>query len=119
MRASETDNTNTQRLDIWLFRTRLFKTRSLAAKMVSKGKLRHTRAGQTLRVKKPHYNLRAGDGLLFMRGDTLLNVTVTAMPLRRGPAAEARLHYELIETAQSTRAAHVDKSASNRHIRPA
>jgi len=106
----------TQRIDIWLFRTRLFKTRSLAAKTVTKGKVRLTRAEQTQRVSKPHYGVRAGDGLSFMRGETLLNVTVTAMPQRRGPAPEARTHYELHETAHSTRRTDVDKSPVKRHI---
>jgi len=51
-----------------------------------------------------------------MRGETLLNVTVTAMPERRGPASEARAHYELMETASSTRRRDVDKPPVNRHI---
>lgn len=117
MTAERLEIETTQRLDIWLYRTRLFKTRSLAAKTIAKGKVRLTRADNTDRIYKAHYALRAGDGLSFMRGETLLNVTVTAMPQRRGPASEARAHYELMEMAHSTRSSDVDKSPLNRHIR--
>lgn len=85
--------------------------------MITKGKLRLTRSGQTTRVRKPHYSVRAGDGLSFMRGQTLLNVTVTAMPLRRGPALEARAHYELMEMTSTQPRQDVDKSPVSRHIR--
>lgn len=105
-----------QRLDIWLYRTRLFKTRSAAAAAVTKGKLRLTRAGRTERIRKPHYNVRAGDGLSFMRGQTLLSVTVSAMPARRGPAPEARDHYEVNEAATSSPTAGIDKSTLSRQI---
>jgi ribosome-associated heat shock protein Hsp15 len=118
LEAVSPDAEPTQRLDVWLFRTRLFKTRSLAAKTISKGKLRLTRTGQTQRISKPHYNVRAGDGLSFMRGQTMLSVSVSSMPERRGPASEARAHYELMETANSSQRQDVDKSAANRHIRP-
>lgn len=104
------------RLDLWLYRSRLLKTRSAASKIISKGKLRLTRAGRTDRVKKPHYIVRAGDGLSFMRGQTLLSVTVIAMPERRGPAPEARTHYELNTTADSNTMQNVDKSPPSRHI---
>ena len=110
------DQSAVQRLDIWLFRTRLFKNRSLASKTIAAGKVRLTRAGQTTRISKPHYQLRAGDGLSFMRGETMFNITVTAMPERRGPAPEARTHYILMETAASSRRTDVDKSEPNRHI---
>ena len=116
MESDIAETLETQRLDIWLYRTRLFKTRSLAVKTIKKGKVRLTRAEQTTRVSKPHYQLRAGDGLSFMRGETMFNITVTAMPQRRGPAPEARVHYELKETAASSRRTDVDKSPSNRHI---
>ena len=46
----------------------------------------------------------------------MFNITVAAMPQRRGPAAEARVHYELKETAASSRRTDVDKSPANRHI---
>ena len=116
MGSNSAETSETQRLDIWLYRTRLFKTRSLAVKTIKKGKLRITRAEQTTRISKPHYQLRTGDGLSFMRGETMFNITVAAMPQRRGPAAEARVHYELKETAASSRRTDVDKSPSNRHI---
>ncbi|MGB0907191.1 MAG: RNA-binding S4 domain-containing protein [Maricaulaceae bacterium] len=80
---------------MWLFRTRLLKTRSNAVHLITKGKVRLTRNGQTSRVKKAHTLVRAGDGLSFMRGTTLLTLTVEGMPVRRGPSAEARVHYDL------------------------
>lgn len=117
MGAENIEGSDGQRLDIWLFRTRLFKTRSLATKMITKGKLRLTRNGHTTRVKKPHYSVRAGDGLSFMRGQTVLNLTVIALPPRRGPAPEAQTHYELMESATKAQRQDVDKSPVKRHIR--
>jgi len=89
-----------QRLDIWLFRTRLVKSRSLAQNLVNKGKVRLTRNGQTLRIKKPHIHVNQGDILTFMRGRNLMNVEVLGMGDRRGPASEAQTFYRKIEAIE-------------------
>jgi len=86
------------RLDVWLYRTRLFKTRSLAAKNIQKGKIRITRHGKTQRTTKPHLLLRQGDGVTFMRGSKLVQVQMISAGTRRGPAPEAQGLYHICET---------------------
>lgn len=85
----------TQRLDIWLYRTRLIKTRALATRQVTKGKIRLTRDGRTERITKPHYQVRIGDQITLMRGGHLVQLTVAGLPTRRGPASEAQDCYRL------------------------
>jgi len=84
------------RLDIWLFRTRLVKSRKLAAHLISKGRVRHTRNGQTIRVKKPHHLIKSGQSVTFMRGPTLISVEMISAGTRRGPAPEAQRLYRLL-----------------------
>ena len=82
-----------QRLDAWLWRARFFKTRSLAAAVVAKGRVRVN--GD--RVAKASRQVRAGDVLTFPQGDAIRVVRVVDFAERRGPAAEARLLYESVE----------------------
>jgi len=86
------------RVDKWLWYARFFKTRSLAGKFVSGGHLRLN----SLRVAKPSRALRPGDVLTFPRSRRIRVVRVLALPARRGPATEARTHYEDL-TEDSTR----------------
>jgi len=81
------------RLDVWLFRTRLFKTRSLATKMILKGKIRVTRHGKTERIMKPHLYLKPGEQVTFMRGNKLMQIEMLSAGTRRGPAPEAQSLY--------------------------
>ena len=85
-----------QRLDVWLYRTRFFKTRSLATKTIVKGKIRITRNGQTERTTKPHVKLRSGDRAVFVRGKTLIHVEMIDVATRRGPATEAQTLYRIL-----------------------
>jgi len=39
-KAKTSEDEETQRLDIWLFRTRLFKTRALSARIIRMGRVR-------------------------------------------------------------------------------
>lgn len=96
--SNETPQDEACRLDVWLYRTRLFKTRSLATKTIRKGKIRITRHGKTERTTKPHLLLRAGDGVTFMRGKQLMQVEMIAAGTRRGPAPEAQALYHICET---------------------
>jgi len=84
------------RLDVWLFRARLMKTRKGSAELISKGKVRLTRNQETRRVTKPGLKVHIGDMIAFMRGPTLFQVEITAQPLRRGPAKEARECYKIL-----------------------
>ena len=85
------------RADVWLWRARFFKTRSLAARFVEEGRVRLTRAGTETRLDKPSRTVKAGDGLVFALGGRLIAVRVEAMGERRGPAAEARGLYSPLE----------------------
>ena len=90
-----------QRLDKWLWQTRFYKTRGLAQRMCSAGKVRIN----SQRVRKAHYALKPGDILTFPQGSRIRVVRILAMPERRGPAAEARLCYKDLEPDEVTREA--------------
>nr|WP_216366881.1 RNA-binding S4 domain-containing protein [Halovulum dunhuangense] len=77
-------------MDKWLWQARFFKTRSLAAKVVSDGGIRVNGA----RVSKPATTLRLGDGLTFAQGGRVRVVIVREFGTRRGPASEAQALYE-------------------------
>lgn len=100
--GGDQDN-NACRLDIWLFRTRLLKTRSLAARMISNGKIRLKRHGRIERAQKPHTLVRAGDQVIFMRGRELISVEMIEAGTRRGPASEAQGLYIRQEEAELSR----------------
>jgi ribosome-associated heat shock protein Hsp15 len=82
------------RIDRWLFGVRLFKSRSLAAQAVSGGRV-HINGERV----KPAHVVRPGDLVSFVRGAVSFECSVTAIPLRRGPASEAARCYD--ETAAS------------------
>lgn len=84
------------RADVWLWRARFFKTRSMAAKFVEEGRVRHTRGGQEHRLDKPARAIKIGDHLVFALGGRLIAVVVEAMGDRRGPASEARSLYSTL-----------------------
>ncbi|WP_102110452.1 RNA-binding S4 domain-containing protein [Oceaniglobus roseus] len=79
----------TIRADKWLWFARFFKTRSLAAQVISSG---HLRVNGT-RVSKPAQAVGAGDVLTFPQGNGIRVVEVVACGLRRGPVPEARALY--------------------------
>lgn len=87
------------RADVWLWRARFFKTRSLAAKFVEEGRVRLTRTGQESRLDKPARPVKVGDQLVFAVGGRLIAVTVQAMGERRGPPAEARTLYSALQNS--------------------
>ena len=76
------------RLDKWLWQARFFKTRSLAAKVVTSG-LRVN--GQ--RIAKPAFAVGPGDVLTFAQGREVRVVRIVALGTRRGPAPEAQALY--------------------------
>ncbi|MCI3180604.1 RNA-binding protein [Caulobacter sp. CCUG 60055] len=85
------------RVDVWLWRARFFKTRSLAARMVEEGRVRLSRAGQETRLDKPSRTVRPGDGLVFAVDGRLTAVRVEGLGERRGPAAEAQALYSPLD----------------------
>jgi len=81
------------RADVWLWRARFFKTRSLAAKFLDEGRVRLTRGGAETRIDKCARPVKVGDKLVFAVGGRLIAIAVEALGERRGPVAEARLLY--------------------------
>ncbi len=84
-----------QRIDKWLWAARFFKTRSLAATAVDGGRVKWN--GQNV---KPARELKPGDELDIVAGETRWTVVVRGLNGQRRPAPEARLLYD--ETAEST-----------------
>lgn len=83
------------RLDKWLWHARFFKTRSLAAKVVSETGLRVNGT----RVSKPSRVVAPGDVLTFMAGRRVRIVKVLDVGTRRGPAPEAQALYDDLSPA--------------------
>ena len=84
------------RLDVWLHRARLMRTRALAAAFVEAGRVRVTRAGVQQRVDRPGRPVRVGDELLFAIGGRVTAVRIEALGVRRGPPEEARALYSAL-----------------------
>jgi ribosome-associated heat shock protein Hsp15 len=80
----------TQRLDKWLWFARFIKTRTLAAELVSAGKVRVNK----VRAEKPAQIVRSGDVLTLMINRRVQLVRVLGIAGRRGPSAAARSLYE-------------------------
>ena len=85
------------RVDVWLWRARFFKTRTLAAKFVDEGKVRQTRLGHETRLDKASRPVKIGDALVFALGGRITAVQVEALGERRGPPAEARGLYSALQ----------------------
>ena len=81
------------RADVWLWRARFFKTRSLSARFIDEGRVRMVRGETQTRLDKPSRSLRIGDGLVLALGGRLIAVRVENLGERRGPATEARALY--------------------------
>ncbi len=78
------------RVDKWLWYARFFKTRSLATRVVSEGRVRLNAA----RIENPAQTVQAGDVLTFPQARAVRVVRVLALGARRGPAPEAAALYE-------------------------
>jgi len=87
------------RIDVWLWRARFFKTRSLAARFVEEGRVRLSRPGGETRLDKPSRTVRCGDGLVFAIGGRLVAISVEGLGERRGPASEAQQLYVALQTS--------------------
>lgn len=86
------------RIDKWLWAARFFKTRSLAAKAVSGGKVHCN----TSRVK-PSREVKVGDEIRIQKGGFQFVVIVLSLNDRRGPACEAILMYSESEESKTER----------------
>lgn len=82
------------RIDVWLWRARLVKTRAAASRLVSEGGVRVVRQdGASRALDKPSAEIAPGDTLLIPARGVIRSVTVRAIGVRRGPSAEARTLY--------------------------
>ncbi|MBR9841624.1 MAG: RNA-binding S4 domain-containing protein [Rhodobacteraceae bacterium] len=79
-----------QRLDKWLWHARFFKTRTLAAKMVTGG---HVRVNAS-KASKASHAIAPGDVLTFSQARAIRVVRIVAIGERRGPATEAQSLYD-------------------------
>ena len=84
------------RIDVWLWRARFCKSRSLAARLVEEGRVRLSRGGSETRLDKPSRTVHPGDGLVFALGGRLVAVRIEALGERRGPAIEAQGLYSAL-----------------------
>ncbi len=87
MTAPKAEN---QRIDIWLWHGRFFKTRSLSSKYCRAGKVRLN--GE--KITKAKTAVVIGDVLTFPQAKTIRIVKVRDFNHRRGPASEAQALYE-------------------------
>lgn len=102
------------RIDKWLWHARFFKTRSLAAKVVST----HGCRVNGTRVSKPASTVRPGDVLTFAKDTDIRVIKVVALGDRRGPAPEAQALYEDLAPPERTARTPTDPAADRVGGRP-
>ncbi|MGD9670434.1 MAG: RNA-binding S4 domain-containing protein [Hyphomicrobiaceae bacterium] len=79
-----------QRLDKWLWFARVVKSRTLAAGLVTSGKVRVNRQ----KIDKPAHAVKIGDVVTVSVGRKVRILKVVASGIRRGPASEAQGLFE-------------------------
>jgi ribosome-associated heat shock protein Hsp15 len=92
------------RLDVWLWRTRFFKTRTSSSDAIGTEGARIERDGQVRRIDKPSATLASGDLVSFVNASGQHVLRVLGLPARRGPASEAALCYEAVTASQPEQA---------------
>lgn len=97
------------RLDKWLWAARFYKTRSLAAQEIGKG-----RVSVNDQIVKPAREISAGDLVSLRKETPAMHVRVAALSQVRGPAPMARQLYE--ETPESLAAR--QQAAEMRRLAP-
>lgn len=101
------------RIDKWLWSTRLFKTRSLAAQAVSAGHVQLN--GQRA---KPARTVHEGDILEIAIDACPRELKVLGLPRRRGPATEAAGFYLETPASQARREQFLERSRFERLSAP-
>ena len=97
--AFPTGGAATLRIDKWLWCARFFKSRGLAQEAVEGGHVQVN--GERVKASR---QVRVGDRLRITRERERYEVEVTGIPLRRGPAPEARRHYHETPESEAARA---------------
>lgn len=85
------------RIDKWLWFARLTKTRTLAQKLVTTGRVRVNREKRDNAARL----VKIGDVLTIALGSGVRVVRILALATRRGPAAEAQRLYDDLTPAPS------------------
>jgi ribosome-associated heat shock protein Hsp15 len=80
------------RIDKWLWHARFARSRTLAQKLIQSGAVRVNRN----RVRSASHPIKVGDTLTIALGQRILVARVVDFGLRRGPAIEAQLLYDLV-----------------------
>jgi ribosome-associated heat shock protein Hsp15 len=101
------------RIDKWLWASRFYKTRSLAADAVDGGKVQVN--GERV---KPAKLLKPGDALSLRNGPYAWNITVLVLSERRGSASEAAKLYSESEESRKAREEKVAMMKSERQSNP-
>ena len=104
------NSTDTVRIDKWLWCARFFKTRSLAAQEIDKGRVAIN--GQVVKASR---EVRAGDTVALRQGQVPRTVVGRGVGQVRGPAPGEQQLYE--ETAESRIRRETTKE--NRRLAPA
>lgn len=105
-----------QRLDKWLWFARVVKSRTLAATLITAGKIRVNR----VRAEKPSQLVKAGDVVTSSIKRTVRVLRVRAPGERRGPATEAALLFDDLTPPPLRHSEEVaEPGASGPGIRPA
>ncbi len=111
MERREQEKEGGLRIDKWLWCARFFKSRSQATTAVAGG-LVHVNGERV----KPSREVHVDDRVEITRDESRFEVVICGLPVRRGPAQEARTHY--VETEASI-AAREQKREHARHAPPA
>ena len=100
------------RIDKWLWAARFYKTRSLAAEELDKGRVQLN--GHAV---KPAHEIKPGDKLTLRQGTVLRELLVKGLSMQRGPAPVAQALYE--ECADSIQKRLQDAEQRRLHPEPA
>ena len=95
------------RIDKWLWAARFYKTRSLAADEIGKGRIE-----VNTQVVKASREVKAGDTVVLRQGPVMRTVTVLGVSSQRASAPVAQQLY--VETAESIQAR--ERSAEQRRL---
>lgn len=89
---------NSLRIDKWLWAARFYKTRSLAAEEIDKGRVQ-----VNAQDVKPAREIKPGDSVALRQGPVLRVVLVKGLSMQRGPAPVAQALYEETPESQEKR----------------
>ena len=88
--VEEVSSNLSQRIDKWLWHARFFKTRSIAQKQVTTGKIRV----DSEKISSPSRKVSAGNVLTITRERDIKVIEISAIADRRGPYSAAQLLYK-------------------------